>query len=834
MAEETLRRRTALPSSSLVRREPRSSIVDSDSETFDQDFTLQDEDLDAKAEADTNDDSPAGTVVISREVSSTDTYLGCEIFPIYWDKLRFASNNNLVVPTVASIGYRIIHRRQHSFTGKASSFIWRFGADLAIQFTPQGEKQRYWLCRLCHTRKIYNKGLYQASGTRPQARHLRNSHLIDKNGNPITSSQTAIGKFLIRGHPPGNWDFNTHQQMTFINAYIDWIIVKSVSFRAAASEEMIALFQLIRVGTESLFYTTHSSLSRLVCERFQERFCQIQLLMKTAKSVIHFSNDMWSATNGLSLLGVVSHFLDKGYQHRTVLVGLKRVWGSHDGVNMARSVVKLLGPEGYDLDEAHIGAFVMDNASSNDSMIHALQFTYESSDFSRRLRCAGHIFNLVVKAILFGKGLTSFSAAILGCSDADAFNEWRKFGPIGRVHNTVQYIMRSDQRRQAFLSYQQGAEDGAEGLFEATAKLLVQDGGVRWNSTHAMLMRALRLRLAIEKFQKKHAAGSPDQDGSYSADLDKITITDWDVVRQYLTILYPFIEATRALEGNGDEDWQGTRGFTSEVFLWMQKLYNGIEAGLEKAEEGSALDTSLKLGKDKLEVYWLKMIEDTHYYYASIILHPSRKLAWFKDHWRSYPTWVKKVEDGMKKFMVSYMQRHAAAAQTEDDIPRVKPRKTLSAAVMRSREEAKALGIYDSDEDNNAISAVRAIDYEYSNQNHRSKKTTRAKTPYEVWLTYPPLEDEVDSPLDWWIHLARNPETCAYPELIPLALDLFSAPAMSSQCERTFSQAKRIITDERNRLGPEVIEALECQKNWVDHGLVTSELKEAVGKLDRQ
>ena len=55
----------------------------------------------------------------------------------------------------------------------------------------------------------------------------------------------------------------------------------------------------------------------------------------------------------------------------------------------------------------------------------------------------------------------------------------------------------------------------------------------------------------------------------------------------------------------------------------MQKLYNGIEGGLVKAEKGYALETSLKLGKDKLEVYWLRMIDETHYYYASIILYPA-------------------------------------------------------------------------------------------------------------------------------------------------------------------------------------------------------------------
>jgi len=53
-----------------------------------------------------------------------------------------------------------------------------------------------------------------------------------------------------------------------------------------------------------------------------------------------------------------------------------------------------------------------------------------------------------------------------------------------------------------------------------------------------------------------------------------------------------------------------------------------------------------------------------------------------------------------------------------------------------------------------------------------------------------------------------------------MAYDLFSTPGTSSECERVFSQAKKLITDERNRLGPATIEADECLKNWITSGLV--------------
>lgn len=53
-----------------------------------------------------------------------------------------------------------------------------------------------------------------------------------------------------------------------------------------------------------------------------------------------------------------------------------------------------------------------------------------------------------------------------------------------------------------------------------------------------------------------------------------------------------------------------------------------------------------------------------------------------------------------------------------------------------------------------------------------------------------------------------------------MAADLFSIPGMSAECERSFSQTDKMITDERNRLSPETVEAGQLQKQWLMRGLV--------------
>ena len=53
-----------------------------------------------------------------------------------------------------------------------------------------------------------------------------------------------------------------------------------------------------------------------------------------------------------------------------------------------------------------------------------------------------------------------------------------------------------------------------------------------------------------------------------------------------------------------------------------------------------------------------------------------------------------------------------------------------------------------------------------------------------------------------------------------MAYDLFFIPGMSSECDRVFSQSKKLISDERYRLEPATIEADECLKNWITTELV--------------
>ena len=73
-----------------------------------------------------------------------------------------------------------------------------------------------------------------------------------------------------------------------------------------------------------------------------------------------------------------------------------------------------------------------------------------------------------------------------------------------------------------------------------------------------------------------------------------------------------------------------------------------------------------------------------------------------------------------------------------------------------------------------------------------------------------------DQPLLWWCERGET----LYPTLATMAYDLFAMPGMSSECERAFSSAKRLITDDRYSLKSDIIEADQCLKSWLKNKIV--------------
>lgn len=71
--------------------------------------------------------------------------------------------------------------------------------------------------------------------------------------------------------------------------------------------------------------------------------------------------------------------------------------------------------------------------------------------------------------------------------------------------------------------------------------------------------------------------------------------------------------------------------------------------------------------------------------------------------------------------------------------------------------------------------------------------------------------DDIDI-LEWW-----KTNQIEYPILSHIAHDYLAIQATSAECERCFSIASNTITNKRNRLDPEAVQASLCLKSWIDN-----------------
>ena len=132
--------------------------------------------------------------------------------------------------------------------------------------------------------------------------------------------------------------------------------------------------------------------------------------MMESISRIHLVFDLWTSPNRLAIIAVSGHFLDGKGRQQQRLLALRRQLGAHTGSNLSSSLYQTVQEWGV-VDR--IGVVIADNASNNDTCLQeffqildpSIQ-GYEAEE--RRIRCYGHILNLVGRAFLYGEDSEAF------------------------------------------------------------------------------------------------------------------------------------------------------------------------------------------------------------------------------------------------------------------------------------------------------------------------------------------------------------------------------------------------------------------------------------------
>lgn len=279
----------------------------------------------------------------------------------------------------------------------------------------------------------------------------------------------------------------------------------------------------------------------------------------------------------------------------------------------------------------------------------------------KRLRCFGHIINLVVKAFLYGKdpGIEddddidmmlgkkeNMDGNLDSMTETEQLLYWRKRGPYGRLRNIITFICRTPQRREDFAKLTRETSPD----IKVFAPIAAND--TRWNGDFRAIKRALELRVSIETYTIRYLR-------TLLRD-DFLEPLDWTELEDILRILEPFHRLILELEGRRQN------GALWDVFPAMDELLNHLETCKTTYEAAGSLHltTSIKLAWSKLDKYY-SLTEFNPVLYAAVALHPSMKMDYFKIAWDAHPAWIKSARDIIQTlWIVEYSPNLHSHAQT--------------------------------------------------------------------------------------------------------------------------------------------------------------------------
>ncbi|KAI8416228.1 hypothetical protein FOFC_02537 [Fusarium oxysporum] len=674
------------------------------------------------------------------------------------------------------------------------------------------------------------------------------SHMItDADGNAYEDSSRADSQPPSKRRclelPTARSNVNKAKELT-----VGWIVTANLPFTAPSNPYMRRMLDLHDASLAKEVPWSRQSVRDTMRKLFEVKKGAISCQLEKAVTKISFSFDMWTSPNRYAFLGLHAHYLDASYQVQSRLLALRRVWGAHSGDNQATTIYDIFGEYGI---RDRIGAGVCDNVSSNDTCLASLYRQLspamaEEDIRNNRTRCFGHIVNLAARAFLWGEDPDSF--------EREAFTEaafqveerelrlWRKRGAVGKLHNLVRFVRASPQRRELMksLACSQRDEDDYHLFEEDRAAIdlgLMQNNETRWNSTFMMIQRAIRKREQIDHFitYLDTKAAEPRQRVPVQ---DHLSQQDWLLLAEIQSLLKPLYEITMRCQGWAKE---GRYGALWEVMIGMEYLLNFFEeqklifsppdgtadelqiarasattrCSPPRADQGRGREKHLpqhtrdeytgafsqaeSLDDDhrrciqisinncwsKLDEYY-SLLGQSPLYPAAVILHPRWNVSWLEANWTSHEqlVWLRDAKNSVREF---FEQQYPRKEQSE-------AARTMIGKAMRQ------------DEPSQFDQWMQSYD----------RYMMEEEDELGVYMRQGPVRRENLNPILWWKEHQEE-----YPRLSKFALDILAIPAMSVDPERTFSVTKLTISSQRHSLSPEIIEEIQCLRNWLGHQAIT-------------
>ena len=232
----------------------------------------------------------------------------------------------------------------------------------------------------------------------------------------------------------------------------------------------------------------------------------------------------------------------------------------------------------------------------------------------------------------------------------------------------------------------------------------------------------------------------------------------------------------------------------------------------------------------------------------AVALNLGMKFDYFVTEWQDRPDWIRNAEKEVHKLWTTEY-KHTLLETNQLELP-------LRHTYHGSKDSGTSVSLPESSSSTSSQFALSEFGtLPIWKRNKRARIAADKLDPYDRFIPKE-VEDELPAgPLQYWLDRRsdRHQE-----ELAKIGMEIFSIPAMSADPERLFSRysmrlylvlrfdstnrkinffssTKLLNSDRRNRLGDDVIEAIECLKSWSMAGFgfagIRSEIKEMENTL---
>ncbi|KAG7423407.1 putative AC transposase [Fusarium oxysporum f. sp. raphani] len=657
---------------------------------------------------------------------------------------------------------------------------------------------------------------------------------------------------------------------------LDWLTYHNLPFNLVNSERFRRLLLYNNPSLREEQIPSDRTLVNLLTSEYNRASQEVRVLLRKARSMVHFTFDGWTSRQNASFLGINAHFIDRDWKQWRILLALPALRNRHTGAVLADEVADTICA--FDLQD-RIGYYTLDNAANNDTAMEALAAEFDFDKAERRIRCAPHFLNLAVRAMMYGSKSDNFDELLAHWGDkdfmteedeqrqlSDAINElgkddddfgtpsmeedleletapehsqeqcqvpeiinaeemdtYRKYGPFGKLHNIGIALRTSSQLLEDFYEAQRQTAP------TEPVVAWIQNVCTRWQSDEAMASRALLKRSALNRMlsiieERWISQGGKEQDRPAILK-ETLSLEEWKVIAAVQKILQPFKVASKQLQGEGIAGKRSTSGGFDEYFQVVEMLLDHLELAVQGVlieenddhvmEEVHLFDDMDAKTRRLLKIYIKLGWKKLNSYYGKLTSTAYVAAVVFHPckKWRTLEQlWNQLPSRQTSEWRKTY----------EENLTRVWEEKYNNMA------HEVACSTVSTTESNSALdyierrlafsrSLVRPGSQERQSKRQRQSATLPVQDELDQYLSEPPVDNiayKVD-PIAWW----RDVGAVRFPRLSFMAVDFLTIASSSAETERDFSSCGRMVTPLRCRLRRHIVAMAQCLRSWSKAGI---------------